>query len=1123
MLRVRLENAYEYATTEDTGGKMVQDTDAMRQTLQEKAPDADVEKWLLPKIEKILGKKGIYNGKELFTRNGNRRSFARLHNPYTLENLVNAMNQEDAKVPQAIAPQLPRIAQAVEWAIEALESGGRMFYMGAGTSGRLGVLDAAEYPPTFGVSPDLIVGLIAGGEQAFIKAVEGAVSSDFLAVDESGKSRVLVAQTLLEVQNQVELKEGRLPEAANEIVVDSSLFSKDDIGKTIQVSDENSEETADLFAYDVYTIVGVADASYYINYQRGSTTLGTGRVSGFVYMLPDGFDTDYYTEIFVRLDQNDKIYSDVYKAKIEELKTWAEPIAEQEAQNRYDSLKADAQQKVDDAQKELRDQTADARTDLEEAKQKLTDGQKELADGKEQIADAKKQLQQAKQTLEQKQTELNNGRAQLVDGRSQLEAGQAQLDSARAQLNAVIAAAQSAGSQAGAESGVSGSDAGSLAQLGQQLAQLDAQQAVLDAQRNQLESSEAELTAGEKQLAAAKQELSSQEKQLNEQEQKLADAEKELADGQKEYEDGLQTLDEKTADAKEEIADAQKQIDEIQEPDVYVLGRDTNIGYASYENDSMIVAGIAKVLPFFFFLVAALVCMTTMNRMVEEQRTQIGVLKALGYSEARIMGKYLFYAGSAAWIGSVIGFLIGSTIFPTVIWNAYKIMYHMGDYELMFDPGLAAASLAVALLCSVGVTWLTCRYELMSTAANLIRPKSPKSGRRVWLEHIPFVWNRMSFLAKVSVRNVFRYKQRFFMMVIGIGGCTALLVTGYGIKDTIADIADMQYEEVQLYDMSVTLKEGYPAADAADFSELTEVLSESSEDWMPFCEISMDLTGRSGVKTANVVIPQDTGAAQEYIQLRTEDGEDIPWPGEEEAVISAKLARKCGIRVGDTVTLRTEDGEKLKVKVTALSRNYIYNYVYISPETWKLDNGSDPVYKSVYIHASEGAQENRELSEKLLACDAVSAVAVNADMLSQVNKMMGSLDAVVLLVILCAGALAFIVIYNLTNINITERIREIATIKVLGFRPKETASYVFRENVVLTALGTIVGLGAGICLHRFVIANIDVDMVTFQPRVLPFSFVKSILLTFVFMVIVDVVMYLKLERINMAESLKSVE
>ena len=361
------------------------------------------------------------------------------------------------------------------------------------------------------------------------------------------------------------------------------------------------------------------------------------------------------------------------------------------------------------------------------------------------------------------------------------------------------------------------------------------------------------------------------------------------------------------------------------------------------------------------------------------------------------------------------------------------------------------------------------------------------------------------------------------MMVIGIGGCTALLVTGYGIKDTIADIADMQYEEVQLYDMSATLKEGYPAADAEDFSELTEVLSESSEDWMPFCEIAMDLTGRSGVKTANVVIPQDTGAAQEYIRLRTEEGEDIPWPGEEEAVISAKLARKCGIRVGDTVTLRTEDGEKLKVKVAALSRNYIYNYVYISPETWKLDNGSDPVYKSIYIHASEGAQENRELSEKLLACDVVSAVAVNADMLSQVNKMMGSLDAVVLLVILCAGALAFIVIYNLTNINITERMREIATLKVLGFTPREMNAYIFREIFLLAAIGCAVGLVLGVWMEGFVVVTAEVDQIMFGRAIHPTSFLLAFLLTMLFTVLVMLAMRGKLRRIDMVESLKSNE
>ena len=335
-----------------------------------------------------------------------------------------------------------------------------------------------------------------------------------------------------------------------------------------------------------------------------------------------------------------------------------------------------------------------------------------------------------------------------------------------------------------------------LAGLQAQLAALEAQEAELLQKRAELEAGEAQLEAGQVQLTAARRTISAQENKLTEQEQKLADARKELSDRRKqEYEDGRRTLAEETADAQQKISDAEKELADVEEPDVYVLGRDTNMGYACYENDSSIVAGIAKVFPFFFFLVAALVCITTMSRMVEEQRTQIGVLKALGYSEARIMGKYLYYAGSAGVIGSVLGFVIGSTVFPTVIWSAYRIMYNLGDYNLYLDWRLAAISMAAAMLCSMGATWLTCRYELSSTAAELIRPKSPKSGKRIVLERIPLLWNRLSFLAKVSVRNVFRYKQRFFMMVVGIGGCTALLVTGFGVKDTIADVADMQYEK----------------------------------------------------------------------------------------------------------------------------------------------------------------------------------------------------------------------------------------------------------------------------------------------------------------------------------------
>ena len=915
--------------------------------------------------------------------------------------------------------------------------------------------------------------LFAGKEG--IEAAEGAVSADFLATEEDGRDRVLAAQTLLETQNQIELVSGRLPEAPDEVVADASLYPESAIGSTIRVSEENPETTAELFAFKEYKVVGTAHAVYYVNYERGATTLGNGRVGGFVYLLPEGFDTDYYTEVFLRLEDDYEIYSDEYEAAVKELKAWAEPLAQQAAAARYDGIIADAQEEIDDAKKTLREETAEAKAELAEAEQELADGQAEIEDGKEQIADGRRQIAEAKAELSSRQAELDRSRQELADGRAELEAGLLQK---RAEL-----------------------EAGLLQK------------------RAELEAGEAQLEAGQAQLNAARRTLAAQEEELTEQEQKLADAQEELADGRQEYEDGRRTLAEETADAQQKISDAEKELADVEEPDVYVLGRDTNMGYACYENDSSIVAGIAKVFPFFFFLVAALVCITTMSRMVEEQRTQIGVLKALGYSEARIMGKYLYYAGSAGVIGSVLGFVIGSTVFPTVIWSAYRIMYNLGDYNLYLDWRLAAVSLAAAMLCSMGATWLTCRYELSSTAAELIRPKSPKSGKRIVLERIPFLWNRLSFLAKVSVRNVFRYKQRFFMMVVGIGGCTALLVTGFGVKDTIADVADMQYGEVQLYDMSVTLKDS--AEDTSD-EELMRTLEESRADWTAAAEVSMDLTGKDAVKSATVVIPQDMSQIGQYVDLHTSQDAAVAWPQKGEAVINEKLADSCGIRAGDMVSLRNEDGEKLWVKVSALSQNFIYNYVYISPETWEADNGSAPRYKSLYLRMEEGA-DSRALSEKLLACDGVSAVAVNADMLNQVNNMMKSLDAVILLIIVCAGALAFIVIYNLTNINITERIREIATIKVLGFFPKETAAYVYRENIVLTAVGALAGLFAGVWLHRFVMANINVDMIAFDVRILPLSFVNSVLLTFGFMLIVDVIMYVKLEKINMAESLKSVE
>ena len=537
------------------------------------------------------------------------------------------------------------------------------------------------------------------------------------------------------------------------------------------------------------------------------------------------------------------------------------------------------------------------------------------------------------------------------------------------------------------------------------------------------------------------------------------------------------------------------------------------------DDEPIIVEGISNVFPIFFFLVAALVCITTMTRMVEEQRTQIGILKALGYSEGTIMGKYLFYSGSAAVLGCGIGFLLGSYIFPVVIWSAYRIMYRLGDIRIILDWKLGLISLIVSILCSMGTTIATCRYELTSVAAELMRPKAPKSGKRIILERIPFLWNRMKFLRKVSARNIFRYKQRFYMMVFGIGGCTALLLTGFGIKDSIKSITYNQFDEIQINDMSVVFNDPWYEMDNSDFEE---IMAENAERYTLVFEESTDLTKGDKSKSLTLVIPEKAEDISSFLNLHTTRDVPIAFPGKGEVVLTEKLADKCGAGIGDMVTLQDDDMNTLELKVSGISENYVYNYAYISPETWTEQIGSAPEYKSAYINVKE-EKDVHSVSAAVMNCDGVASVTVNDDMKVRFSSMMKSLDYVVLLIIGCAGSLAFIVLYNLTNINITERLREIATIKVLGFYRRETASYVFRENLVLTGIGAGVGLIMGRYLHQFVMYNIDIDMIAFDVHIAPLSVLYSIVLTFVFAGIVDWAMNKKLDGINMAESMKSVE
>ncbi len=553
------------------------------------------------------------------------------------------------------------------------------------------------------------------------------------------------------------------------------------------------------------------------------------------------------------------------------------------------------------------------------------------------------------------------------------------------------------------------------------------------------------------------------------------------------------------------------------EADTYLLGRDTNIGYVCFENDANIVAGIARVFPVFFILVAVLVVMTTMNRMMEEQRTQMGILKALGYSATQISVKYIIYSGTAAVSGCLIGFFSGNYIFPTVIWRVYGIMYGFTtDLVYVMNPVLFAICFTVSVLCSVGVTLVSINRELRSVPAELIRPRAPKSGKRILLERVGFFWKRLPFLHKVSLRNVVRYRKRFFMMVLGIAGCTALLITGHGIRDSITSTAPTQYDEIEVYDYLIRLTDG---KSRVGFLHEAEGLL-SSEAFIDYG--TMSVTGKDGTKTPNYFVPMKAEEYLRYVNLTDEDGEAIAFPAEGECLLSRKMAEQIGAETGDTVTCRKEGGRSFPVKVSGVFRNYVGNTVIFSRETYEAGTGEASEFRYLMAKA-EDRDQVFETGAKLMALDSVMSVSINREFRDRIEAMLVSLDDIVVLVIFCAALLAFIVLYNLTNINITERIREIATIKVLGFYSAETALYVFRENMILTAFGALLGIPGGILLNRFVMSQIQVDLVSFPLRITAKSFLISIAFTFAFAVLTDLVMLRKLSRINMAESMKSIE
>ena len=707
---------------------------------------------------------------------------------------------------------------------------------------------------------------------------------------------------------------------------------------------------------------------------------------------------------------------------------------------------------------------------LEAARQELEAAAKTIAEGEQQLADAKAQLDAGKAELDDGWAQYYEQKQVFEDAKRQLQDGKRQLDEGWATLT-------------------------------------DRQIELDDARR---------------QIADAKQELADARAELDDARQTIAENKQKLLDGEIEYEDAKAEAEQELADARAEIEDAQQEIDDIEMPEWYVWDRGDNVSYASFTGNIDKLSAITTIFPIFFFLVAALVVSTTMTRMVEEERLQIGTLKALGYTRGEIMRKYLWYALAAALSGTAVGLTAGFQVFPSIIWSAYATMYYMPSMATPWRAFQALYAGGTLTVLTVGVTALSCRASLAEVPAALMLPRAPKAGKRIILERIGPLWRRLPFSWKVTCRNLLRYKKRFWMTVLGVMGCTSLLVAGFGISDSLNAIITRQYGEVSHYDlMTIVTEEGaVETGPVYDYLFTGDAAAESMA-------ISMETTrqdGPEGGMDIYLMIPQDVARFADFVDLHGRVSRTPTPLGESGIVITEKMAKTLGVAAGDTLTLENADGDTGQFAVTGVCEHYISNYVYMSAATYEAGFGKAPAYNailSILADDSESAQD--AISTDLLDMDKVASLSFTQDNIVQVLNMLNSIDAVVVLIIICAAGLAFVVLYNLSSINVAERVKEIATIKVLGFYDREVNAYVNRESVLLTLIGTLFGLAGGIALHRFIIVTVEVDAVMFGRDVAPLSFVYAVALTLLFSTIVNLVMQRSLKKISMVESMKAPE
>ena len=1016
-----------------------------------------------------------------------------------------------------------------------------------------------------------------------VESVVGTYSADGI-ISLPDEDFVVKIETITEEVNQPVLIEGNLPSNLQECVVEKNFLEGTEykIGDTIElntenITDDDGNEKA-LLKQEKLKIVGIVESPMYISRERGSSKLGSGRMQYYLYITPELINTNIYTAAYIRIQGAKELNctSTAYTDLVDNVKDKIDEIVEDRKEARYNEIYDKANKKIQDAKKELEEETKKAEKEIQDAEDKIEAAKKELETGREeltsnrnkantQFADAQNQIDAAEKEWEEGNSQFQEAKEQAQDEiNKNKELLQTLKDTRKTYNNTNNSLSKKQKELAEVYKKLEGldptTDGEQIAKLQEELQELSKDIYILNATKTTIENelqnqgisidnlgstitkietaidtAEKELDTQEQKLEQGKEELEKQKAtlastksstyaQLEEAEQELTRGEKELQENEKTLEDSKREMQEKIADAQEELEKAEIELEDIERPEWYILDREQNTGYASYIQDTDRVANLATVFPVIFFVVAALISLTSMSRMVEEERVQIGTLKALGYTKLQIASKYIVYALLSTIIGAGIGLSIGFRLLPSIIADMYANMYTLPEVILEFNIEYALIGTIAALACTLGATIYSIIKVLHKNPAELMRPKSPKSGKRVLLEKIPLIWKRLNFTQKVTARNIFRYKKRFLMTIIGVMGCTALILAGFGLRDAITKMLPSQYGEIFQYSAQISLKDSLTTKQIQEAQDRVNGY-ESVENSIKVDMQSIEISDRDNNQNIQLIVPENTEDLSNFIVLKSRTNNEQYHLNNEGIIITEKLAKLLDIKQGDSIQLKNTDDEIVETKVQYITENYLMHYIYMSPELYENLYHTDFKANTILLNTAELTEEQEAaLGSQILEDESTIAGVTFLSNTEDIFKdVMENMNFVVLILIVSAGLLAFVVLYNLSNTNISERIRELATIKVLGFYDKEVNSYVGRETNILTGIGIVLGLVAGYFLTMFIVKTCELDILMFDRRIEAWSFVYATLITIVFAVIVNITTHFALKKIDMIESLKSVE